>query len=104
MIPKSGNKGAFTTRVFAASIPPAGAVVDASAGAGRHTMIAAHAVGPRGQVMAFEPEPESYRALRANVREHGFEDRVTALPLGTRGTGRGCTCSTASRPMPGSTS
>ena len=33
-------------------------------------------------MLAFEPEPESYRALRANVREHGFEDRVIALPLG----------------------
>jgi precorrin-6B methylase 2 len=81
MFPKAGNTGAFSRRVFAASIPPAGAVVDASAGAGRHTMVAAHAVGPRGQVLAFEPEPASYRALRANVREHGFEDRVTALPL-----------------------
>ena len=45
-------------------------------------MIAAREVGPEGHVMAFEPEPESYRALRANVREHGFEDRVIALPLG----------------------
>ena len=82
MFPATGDSDVLMGRVFAASIPPAGAVVDAGAGAGRHTMIAADQVGPEGQVMAFEPEPESYRALRSNVRDNGFEDRVTALPLG----------------------
>lgn len=82
MFPATGDTGVFMSRVFAASIPPAGAVVDAGAAAGYHTMIAADQVGPEGQVMALEPEPESYRALRSNVRDNGYEDRVTALPLG----------------------
>ena len=49
---------------------------------GYHTLLAARQVGPRGRVMAFEPNPVSYRALRANVRRNSYGDRVIALPLG----------------------
>ena len=57
-------------------------MVHGGAHRGYHALIAARQVGPRGRVVAFEPNPESYRALRANVRRNGYADRVTALPLG----------------------
>lgn len=72
----------FATRLFAESIPSGGSVVHGGAHIGYHALIAARRVGPRGRVMAFEPNPASYRALRGNVRRNGYGDRVTALPLG----------------------
>jgi FkbM family methyltransferase len=72
----------FGTRLFADSIRRGAAVVHGGAHLGYHTLIAARRVGPSGRVMAFEPNPVSYRALRANVRRNGFSDRVIALPFG----------------------
>ncbi len=72
----------FMARLFAESIPRGGAVLDGSAYVGYHALLAARQVGEHGRVMALEPNPESYRALRANVRRNGFENRVVALPLG----------------------
>ena len=72
----------YATRLFAESIPRGGAVVHGGAYLGYHSLIAARAVGPSGRVMAFEPNPVSYRALRSNVRRNGYGDRVIALPLG----------------------
>jgi FkbM family methyltransferase len=72
----------FATRLFAESIPRGGAVVHAGAYLGYHALIAARHAGPRGRVMAFEPNPVSYRCLRSNVRRNGYGDRVIALPLG----------------------
>ena len=72
------------TRLFEESIPRGGSVIDADAGSGHYTLIAARQVGQRGDVIALEPNPNSYRELRANVRRNSFEDRVIALPLGIR--------------------
>jgi FkbM family methyltransferase len=70
------------TRLFRDAIPRGGAVVDGGAYLGYYALIAARQVGSRGRVMAFEPDPHSYRALRANVRRNGYRERVIALPLG----------------------
>lgn len=75
----------IATRLFADSIPRGGAVVHGGAFLGYHALVAARRVGPHGHVMAFEPNPVNYRALRANVRRNGFAKRVTALPLGIAG-------------------
>jgi FkbM family methyltransferase len=72
----------FMVELFESSIPRGGAVVDGGAYIGYHTLLAARRVGPRGRVLSFEPNPVTYRALRRNVRENGYEDRVIALPLG----------------------
>jgi FkbM family methyltransferase len=71
----------FMAELFESSIPRGGAVVDGGAYLGYHTLLAARRVGPRGKVLSFEPNPVTYRALRRNVRENGYEDRVIALPL-----------------------
>jgi FkbM family methyltransferase len=77
-----GGEDPFMTELFETSIPRGGAVIDGGAYIGYHTLLAAQRTGPRGKVLAFEPNPISYRALRRNVRENGYEHRVIALPLG----------------------
>lgn len=77
-----GPEDPYMAELFERSIPRGGAVVDGGAYVGHHTLVAARRVGPRGKVLSFEPNPVTYRALRRNVRENGYEDRVIALPLG----------------------
>jgi FkbM family methyltransferase len=79
---RAGPEDPFMLELFEDSIPRGGAVVDGGAYTGLHTLVAARCVGPRGKVLSFEPNPVTYRALRRNVRENGFEDRVISLPLG----------------------
>jgi FkbM family methyltransferase len=67
-------------RHFVRAVRPGMTVVDAGAYLGYFTLLAANRVGRRGRVHAFEPHPESFRALRENVRANRFEDRVTAVP------------------------
>lgn len=60
--------------------PPAGATaVDAGAFIGRHTLDLARAVGPTGQVVAIEPQAESFALLEGNVRRNDLE-QVTCVP------------------------
>ena len=68
-------------RHFARAVKPGMTVIDAGAYLGYFTLLAANRVGRRGRVHAFEPHPESFRALQENVRANGFENRVTAVPV-----------------------
>jgi len=63
-------------------LPSAGdTVVDVGANAGIFTVASADLVGPTGRVVAFEPNSVVLGRLRANVRQNGFSDRVTVLPV-----------------------
>ena len=53
---------------FKHHIPPGGIVVDAGASLGDHTATYAKLVGPAGMVLAFEPQPLSYQALKLNMQ------------------------------------
>jgi FkbM family methyltransferase len=55
-------------------------VYDVGAFDGINTLFFAERAGALGQVIAFEPNPETYEQLLANVRVNGFTN-VTALPL-----------------------
>jgi FkbM family methyltransferase len=77
---RDGHERTMATRL-AATLRPGMTVIDAGAYLGYFTLIAAERVGPGGRVLALEPHPESYAALVENVRENGFEDRVTTLRL-----------------------
>lgn len=52
-------------------------VLDLGANVGYYTLIAAHLVGPRGRVHAFEPDPESYDLLVKSVRLNGHTNVTT---------------------------
>jgi FkbM family methyltransferase len=51
-------------------------VVDVGAHVGQFTLIASEAVGPRGSVLAFEPDPRTFAYLDENVRRNGCRNVV----------------------------
>lgn len=57
----------FESTVFCRSLRAGDRVLDAGANLGYYTHLAAQRVGPGGRVMAFEPDPDTCRLLRANV-------------------------------------
>ena len=57
-----------TVAVWRAILAPGMVVVDAGAHVGQYAIIASPLVGPGGSVHAFEPDPETFRQLTANVR------------------------------------
>jgi FkbM family methyltransferase len=66
----------WTTVFLARNLRPGETVVDAGAGYGYFTLLAADLVGPAGRVLAFEPEPRVAGLLRRSLTLNGFEDRV----------------------------
>ncbi len=64
-------------------------VVDIGANVGYYTLLAAHAVGPRGLVHAFEPEPKNYELLQRNVQENGYTNIVAVRKAVSDKTGPG---------------
>ena len=48
-------------------------IVDVGAQVGVFTVKAAKLIGPRGKLIAFEPEPENFRLLSLNVRMNGLD-------------------------------
>jgi len=64
--------------LYRAVLRPGDRAVDCGAHAGRHTIAMARAVGPTGQVLAFEPLPEAYGRLLGNLASAGLRN-VTAV-------------------------
>jgi FkbM family methyltransferase len=56
-------------------LPPGGRFLDVGAHAGYFTLLAAHIVGPDGHVLAIEPNPAMFAALRSAVERN----RVTTV-------------------------
>ena len=61
---------------LAEHIPKNGVFVDVGAHIGYYSLKAASLVGPGGRVLAVEPNPETVRRLRANIRESGASEVV----------------------------
>lgn len=59
---------------------PGTTAVDVGANVGVYTAVLASAVGPRGRVLAFEPEPANVERLRDTVRRNGFAN-VAIYPI-----------------------
>lgn len=78
-------------------VRPGSMCVDVGANIGLYTLLLAHAVGPRGSVLALEPAPDTYRRLRDHVKgfpqievrpEAASDVKATArLNLWTNGSG-----------------
>lgn len=56
-------------------------VLDAGANQGYYTVKLGSIVGPQGRVVAFEPNPELYEVLEANVDINGFRPRCQTFRL-----------------------
>ena len=54
------------------AVPRGGVVFDVGANIGFTALVAARLTGPHGQVVAFEPQPDSAEAVRANAAANGF--------------------------------
>lgn len=63
-----------TVEVFRSVLEPGMIVVDAGAHVGQYAVIASPLVGPAGSVHAFEPDPDTFRQLVANVRLNGCDN------------------------------
>jgi FkbM family methyltransferase len=62
----------WNTRFLASTLRPGERVVDAGAGVGYFTLLAADLVGLQGHVLAVEPNPQSAALLRRNLQLNGF--------------------------------
>jgi FkbM family methyltransferase len=69
-------------------VPQAGIAYDLGANVGYTALLLARALGPSGQVFAFEPLPENLQRLRRAVALNGLEARITIVPSAV-GAGRG---------------
>lgn len=72
-------------RLIAAMVRPGDVCVDVGAHKGFIALHLAAAVGERGKVIAFEPDPRAMQALASNVHRNGFHQvRLFACALGDR--------------------
>jgi len=68
------------TKLLQDWLQPGMTFVDLGAHIGYYALLAARAVGARGRVYAFEPEPSNYALLNRNVEANGYDDVVTGVP------------------------
>lgn len=71
----------FETRLCLGLVTPGAVCVDVGANLGYFTVLAAAQAGPGGRVYAFEPDPDNFALLTANVALNGVADRCTLSPL-----------------------
>ncbi len=74
-----GKREELEFRLFEREISKGGTVIDVGANIGYYCLPFARAVGPRGKVFAFEPEPVNLAFLRKNVEANGYKN-VTVVP------------------------
>ena len=65
------------TAIYRAALRPGDVVVDVGANVGTHTLLAAHLVGPSGQVHAIEASPWIHDRLRRNLAANGVRNVTT---------------------------
>ncbi len=68
----SGRLEPYEVELFTTSLRPGMTVLDVGANIGFYSLLAGRAVGPSGQVFAFEPDPRTAKSLRANVVANGL--------------------------------
>ena len=76
----AGDYEAVELRVAQTAIRPGSIAFDVGANIGYWSLELSRMVGPRGRVYAFEPEPENFQILLANLRLNGASN-VTPVPI-----------------------
>lgn len=66
----------YETVVFTDNIKKGDVVLDIGAHIGYYTLLAAHLVGNKGKVYAFEPDPENFELLKKNVTINGYSNVI----------------------------
>ncbi|MEE4143667.1 MAG: FkbM family methyltransferase [Halieaceae bacterium] len=72
----------YETRLVRGALQAGDVFVDVGANIGYFPVIAADRVGPRGRVLAFEPDPGNYRLLNDNLTLNHCREVVTAFEAG----------------------
>jgi hypothetical protein len=62
----------YETALFKRLVKKGMVVVDIGANIGYYTLLAAHLVGDKGKVFAFEPDPNNYDLLCKNIEVNGY--------------------------------
>jgi FkbM family methyltransferase len=75
------------TRIFQQHIRAGGTVIDAGANWGYFTLVGGAAVGPRGRVIALEPDPRQHARLRRNLELNAFRHVQALASAAADGTG-----------------
>lgn len=65
-----GNHEDDEITLLCSLVKPGAVVVDVGANFGLHSLFLARAVGPNGTVIAFEPDPDNYALLSANLKSN----------------------------------
>lgn len=73
-----GEYESLSRRLYQQSLRPGLTVVDGGAHIGLYTLLAARGLGRDGRIVALEPDPYNFRALRLNVQRAGHQN-VTVL-------------------------
>lgn len=68
-----GDYEPHLTELWKGLAPEGGVAIDVGANVGAHTLTLARAVGPRGRVLAFEPNPPVRAAMVHNLSLNGIE-------------------------------
>ncbi|MFC7475292.1 FkbM family methyltransferase [Dankookia sp. GCM10030260] len=81
----------WLTRLIARAVRPGMACVDVGANLGYYALLMADLAGPRGRVLAIEPNPAVARLLQASLDVNGYGPRaeVMAVALGDGSDGTG---------------
>lgn len=69
----------YESSLLLSLLRPGNVFVDAGANIGYFSVLAASVVGSGGAVFAFEPDPDNYRLLQANVEHNGMMDSITTV-------------------------
>jgi FkbM family methyltransferase len=77
----SGEWEPKTWQALQPHVPAGGTFVDVGAHIGWYSLKAAKLVGPRGRVIAVEPDHETLRTLRDNIRASGASAIIVVAPV-----------------------
>lgn len=72
----------YETSLVLAILCPGAVFVDVGANIGYFSVLAAQRVGARGQVFAFEPDPDNFRLLTASGELNGLSAQIHAVRAG----------------------
>lgn len=75
------------TEIFTGLVTEGMTVIDVGAHAGYYTLLAARAVGDKGRVFAFEPEPSNYKLMLKNIQLNNYRNVIPVKKAVTNITG-----------------
>ncbi len=73
---QAGYYEPLLTKLLLENVRAGDTVIDIGANIGYYTVLAAKKVGPRGRVIAFEPEPQAFSFLKRNAEVNRFTNIV----------------------------